>query len=122
MPLQESGMPMTDPGFCQDRSCSDRCPDAAVRAAKLGPGEGIRPDDRARDIPRVRQVAARQLQPAAAAGLAEPLAVLAWPAAAGLEKQLAVLELLVLQPPTARLVATSRVTPATAGRLTRHPI
>src|ERR1035438_6828535 len=64
------------------------------------------------------------VQAAAAAGLGAPLGALpAWPVAAGLEKQLAVLELLLLpQPPTARLAATSRVTPAAVGRLTKHLI
>ena len=63
------------------------------------------------------------VQPAATAGLGEPTGVLpAWPAAAAFEKQLAVLELLVLQPPAARLATISRVTPATVGRLTKHLI
>jgi hypothetical protein len=63
------------------------------------------------------------IQPAATTGLDEPLAVLALPPAASLEKQLAVLELLLLpQPPAARLAATSTLTLATAGRLTKQHI
>ena len=66
-----------------------------------------------------------RVQPAATAGLDDPPGALpAVPAAACLAKQLAVLEwaLLLPQPPTARPAAISRVTPATAGRLTKNLI
>jgi hypothetical protein len=61
------------------------------------------------------------VQPAATAGFGEPGGVLlAWLAAACLAEQLATLDLVLLaQPPTARPAATVKITPATAGRLTR---
>jgi hypothetical protein len=62
------------------------------------------------------------VQPAATTGLGELLAGLALPATARLDEQPAVLELLLPQPPAARLKSTSRVTLATVGRLTKHLI
>src|ERR1700722_16947230 len=63
------------------------------------------------------------VQAAATAGLPEaPGALLAWPVAACLAKQLATLKLaLVPQPTTARPTVTARDTPAAAGRHVAPP-
>jgi hypothetical protein len=64
------------------------------------------------------------VQAAATAGLGELAGALAVPAAAGLAKQLAVLDLLLLlvQPPAAMPAAASRIMLAAVGRLTEHLI